>query len=106
MSGRYYKYDEDGNPVEVDDVLEWGRWYTRERRRVARDIVGIYEVSTVFLGIDHGWGDGPPVLWETMIFTSQPDELDQFQQRYTSLSEAAHTHEVIVQGLREEEDGV
>lgn len=31
--------------------------------------VGPWTVSSVFLGVDHGAGlEGPPVLWETMIF--------------------------------------
>jgi len=36
--------------------------------RVGHDMIGRYSVSTVFLGLDHGWGSGPPILWETMIF--------------------------------------
>ncbi len=26
------------------------------------------KVSTVFLGLDHNFGDGPPILWETLVF--------------------------------------
>lgn len=37
--------------------LWWKFWETRW-----------VNVSTVFLAIDHAFGDGPPVLYETMIF--------------------------------------
>ena len=47
-------------------------------------------VSTVFLGIDHSFGEGPPILWETMIFDGPHD---QFQERYTSKEEAIAGHE-------------
>jgi hypothetical protein len=30
-------------------------------------------VSTVFLGLDHSWNVGPPVLFETMIFGGELD---------------------------------
>lgn len=30
-----------------------------------------YWVSTVWLGIDHGWGEGPPLIFETMVFSGR-----------------------------------
>jgi hypothetical protein len=44
-------------------------------------------VSTVFLGIDHGFrcDRGLPVLWETMIFGGPHDG---YQNRYTSRTDA------------------
>lgn len=48
---------------------EWARDFEKvENRRVAYDEVGDRRVSTVFLGIDHNYGDGPPLLFETMVF--------------------------------------
>lgn len=41
---------------------------SRDRRVVARTQVGQLFVSTVWLGIDHSWGGGPPLIFETMIF--------------------------------------
>jgi hypothetical protein len=34
---------------------------------VRQEHVGCSHVSTVFLGIDHGWGSKIPILWETMV---------------------------------------
>lgn len=78
-----YTLDTTGNPVAEPDLMKWAKWYEqRDVRRVADerfDAAGIeMRVSTVFLGIDHSFGDGPPVLWETMIFGGP---LDQEQDR-------------------------
>ena len=43
-------------------------------------------VSTVFLGLEMAFRDGPPVLFETMIFGGPFDE--QFQWRYHTKKEA------------------
>ena len=55
-------------PVPIDDVLEWGQWFEDADRRVARDEIGDYTVSTVFLGLDHSMGGAEPQLFETMVF--------------------------------------
>ena len=83
--------DEDGNPVREPDTLQWGKWFQDGGgRRVGNTKIreGV-SVSTVFLGIDHNWGEGPPVLWETMIFVGKHD---QDQDRYTSALDAIHGH--------------
>ena len=55
--------------VPVEDTIEWATWYenAKEERIVGSTHVGPLHVSTVFLGIDHGWGDKPR-WFETMIF--------------------------------------
>lgn len=93
----YYILDEDGNPIPEPDVLAWGRWVQEnldrkiiEQTRIPGDVL----VSTVFLGIDHGfgfgWDDVPaPVLWETMIFGGPHD---MYQKRYVSHAQAVEGH--------------
>jgi hypothetical protein len=48
----------------------------------------------VFLGTDHSFGDGPPLLWETMIFGGKHDE---FQERYSNLADAKAGHKRALQ---------
>jgi hypothetical protein len=60
---------------------------------------GAVTVSTVFLGLDHAWGDGPPMLFETMIFGGG-DEWDQLQWRYTSWDDAEAGHAAVVERLQ------
>jgi hypothetical protein len=89
MANGRYILDSNGNPVEENDLLTWGRWLENApNREVGRDTTaGGAQVSTVFLGLDHGFGR--PVLWETMIFGGP---LDGFQARYTSLEDALAGH--------------
>jgi hypothetical protein len=72
-----YILNEAGEPVPASDTATWGRFMESGERQLANDLVGDIRVSTVFLGIDHGYGflrhlpdGGPvaPVLWETMVF--------------------------------------
>lgn len=59
----------DRKPVPEPDLLKWASWYGVTDRVVAKSwISDKIEVSTVFLGLDHRWGSGPPILWETMVF--------------------------------------
>jgi hypothetical protein len=66
-------------------------------RIVAKTQLGDVEVSTVFLGLDHAWGYGPPLLFETLIFGGPYDgEMD----RYSTWDEATAGHERFVAALR------
>ena len=79
----------DREPV-VCTMLEWGRLMENmERRRVAWDKVGAVEISTVFLGLDHQHGAGPPLLFETMVFGGDHDGS---QDRCSTWEEAERQH--------------
>jgi hypothetical protein len=100
----YYVLDANGEPLAIHDALVWGEWFHNagEQRIVAKDnILGI-EVSTVFLGLDHRFiGDGPPILYETMIFAGGDDEwLDLNQWRYCTREEALRGHAYAVAMVR------
>lgn len=86
----------DKKPVEAE-LLEWAKWFEqKDVRRVAFDRLNndSITVSTVFLGIDHNWGDdGPPVLFETMIFGGRMGvHYDEYQERYCTWEEAEQGH--------------
>jgi len=69
-----------------------------EARRVAEDTVDGKWVSTVFLGLDHQYGDGPPLVFETMVFH---DGDGREEWRYSTWDEAVTGHQAIVAALRE-----
>lgn len=79
----------DGKIVKrCDDLLAWAKWFECANRHVAKDEKKGVRVSTVFLGLNHGFGDAP--LWfETMIFGGAHD---QFQERYSTWEEAESGH--------------
>lgn len=84
-----YILSENGEPVRAESVTQWGEWFESADRIVAQyELAGVL-VSTVFLGSDHSFGSGPPVLWETMIFGGEHDE---YQERYTSRESAIEGH--------------
>ena len=84
-----YVLNASGEPIAETNPLKWARWFQTADREVARDGHGNVNVSTVFLGLDHSFGAGPPVLWETMIFGGAHDE---YQKRYTSRVDALTGH--------------
>lgn len=58
--------------IPCEDLMEWAKWMSTADRTVARtDIEGLVVVSTVFLGIDHQFGEGEPLLFQTMAFEGQ-----------------------------------
>jgi hypothetical protein len=63
-------------------------------RRVALTIIpeaGV-EISTVFLGIDHAFGDGPPLLFESLIYSIDGGDSERDCFRYSSWWEAEEGH--------------
>lgn len=89
MEQGYWILDAQRRPKKVADVLEWGRWFETSDRVVKQEMIGDARVSTVFLGIDHSWDNGPPVLFETMIFGG---EHDQYQDRCSTWQQAEDMH--------------
>jgi hypothetical protein len=75
-----------------------GRW---EARVVGRTPVGDWEVSTVFLGVDHAvpGTPGPRRLFETMIFHRGDGRAAWFCARYATWAEAATGHGAVVAWL-------
>lgn len=87
-AGLYWMLDDKGDPVSTHDVLVWGAWFACFKNRlIARDAVGDATVSTVFLGIDHGYGQNhTPVLFETMVFGGPNDgELWRYETKQAAL---------------------
>lgn len=86
------------NGTATDDLDLWSKELA-DHKRIDRTRVEPWSVSTVFLGIDHGWDDGPPLLYETMVFGPH---VDQYCERYSTEDEAREGHDRIVGWLRRE----
>ncbi len=112
MNIKHYILNDDHTVTEVDDVIEWATKFETGNRIVKQEQVGDWFVSTVFLGLDFGWGD-VPMIFETMIFDhSQPvtyklgkkehtSDKDIYQERYSTYDEAVHSHDTLVQSIRD-----
>ena len=86
----------DGIAVPEPLNITWAVWMAdhREDYHLTDDILGI-NVSTVFLGLDHSFGRGDPILWETMIFDNEAADdghvIDQW--RFSFQADAYDFHE-------------
>lgn len=102
----HYILDEYGDPVPEYDVIKWAMWFEqagKDRVVAYTPIDGNEVVSTVFLGLDHSFSGGPPILYETMVFENdvQKDDFDHNQRRYHTREEAIEGHNEIVRLLLE-----
>jgi len=84
-------YDREGN------VLDRDRWISLfgddDYKVVARTEVDDVMVSTVWLGLNHQYGDGPPLIFETLVIDGGNDG-DMW--RYSTEAEAIEGHERAV----------
>lgn len=95
----WYVLDANRKPVRCSSVEQWEASMLQgsDAKRVAFDKIGEVEVSTVFLGLDHGYKrDAAPVVFETMVFNAPTD----YMERYTTWEDAEAGHAAVVAGLR------
>lgn len=95
-------YDREGQPISHD---QWGRLRQDDPEyfRVAVSDVAppSVHVSTVWLGLNHQYGAGPPLIFETMIFGGQHD---QWCMRYSTEAEAKEGHARVVAAIEKGTD--
>ena len=80
-------------PVPCEDLMEWAKRLEGADRKVKLTKTRDIQISTVFLGLDHQFGDGPPLLFETMVFGGQ---LDGEMNRYSTWDDAVKGHKEMV----------
>jgi len=95
-------------PVPCEDLIKWAKEFHKLDRRVDHTEVLVEEVegvkwvkiSTVFLGIDHSFEKGPPLLFETMIFGGKYGD---YEERCSTWDEAVAQHAVAVALVKSKE---
>lgn len=88
----YYIMDKDHNVIPVEDAREWARSFERDTRIIKQEKLWTGKfVSTVFLGLNHRFDEGEPLIFETMVF---PDEAD--IERYSTYEQAITGHDEMV----------
>lgn len=75
------------------DLMTWAEAFEKSRHIGLTDINDKCYVSTVFLGLDHNYFGGEPILFETMIFGGP---LDGEQWRYHTYDQAERGHSEAV----------
>lgn len=94
--GDYYILE--GHEAKEVDFMEWAEWRAKANRHVADEKVGDVRISTIFLGLNHQFGDGAPLLFETLVFGGA---LDQEMDRYSTWAEAEAGHKQTVERVKE-----
>lgn len=95
--GEYY--DRKGMPL--DDLMEWARLFEDKDYQIIKQTRHKekgreFWLSTVWLGLDHNFGFGPPLIFETMSLEYKPkwneviaSETEwEWQERYSTEEEA------------------
>lgn len=94
-------YDRDGAVID-DEQRAWRLMGDMDYKRVARTSVmdgadpsKAFDVSTVWLGLDHAFSGGPPLIFETMVFAAGSSS-DLECERYATEAQAREGHTAMV----------
>lgn len=88
--------------IPIKDVVKWSNWFEKADRIVKQESIkpgGVW-ISTVFLGLDHNFSEGKPILFETMVFTSKKSMKEIDVVRYSTWEEAEKGHKEMVKKLK------
>jgi hypothetical protein len=95
---RPFAYYPDGKPIVDDELLsanmKWALLFEQcGEQRIVGSTKTLYgeRLSTVWLGLDHNWGGGPPLIYETMLFAPNRITADErmivLQARFRAMKE-------------------
>lgn len=103
-----YILDKDKNVIPAT-VIEWGEFFEKNRsERIVRqeEIMG-KRISTVFIGIDLGYFNDRPLIFETMVFDPADSGHDIYCTRYSTWQQAEEGHieavNWVLNGCKEED---
>lgn len=90
-------YNKEGKKI---TLREWGKLFEDWKyKRIGLDnLPNGYRVSTVWLGLDHSFTGGEPLIFETMVFNDKLKESAQDcdMERYSTLEQAIKGHKKMV----------
>jgi len=89
------RYRRDGTPYPDSDagLIEWAKDFEDFPKRIVRQetLPNGYYISTVWLGLDHRWDAGPPLIFETMVW-GPGGECEEYMERYSTENDAILGH--------------
>ncbi len=84
-------YDRQGRHMSME---EWTNAFEGDRHIAKTELPNGVTISTVWLGLDHSFDEGPPLIFETMAFP--PDKWrDLDSARYSTEEQAKAGHEAM-----------
>jgi hypothetical protein len=107
-----FYYLNDDHTTRPCDVVEWAEQLTHmmitNNKNLKEDTVNGKWISTIWLGIDHNYLGGLPLIFETMVFNDGDLHLDEYCDRYSTWDEAIEGHQKAIQwvldGCKDEMD--
>lgn len=93
MSDKYFLNED--HTYRPCSLTEWSEQVETMNRRVARNEIDGHLVSTVWLGLDHSFDGGLPLLLETMVFNKEGKDI--YCDRYTTWEEAEEGHKKAIE---------
>lgn len=88
----YYRRDGTPYPPGLRGLIAWGLEFESIENKIVDCTMTIYneDVSTVWLGLDHGFLNDRPLIFETMVFSRHG--VRNIQLRYATEAEAHRGH--------------
>ncbi|MFC9432707.1 hypothetical protein [Nocardia sp. NPDC057030] len=98
---RQWYYDRDGRPIDLTTAAELksDESYVRIARTKVVDganLALVFDVSTVWVGFDFRLNEGPPLIFETMVFS---DGGAVVADRYSTTAQAQQGHAATVESV-------
>lgn len=97
MSPDNLYFDREGKPIRLE---EWAdHMEDADYRRIGQTQVGEWRVSTVWIGLNGGFGVVPVGIFETAVFrvsNGTRDDRDEISKRYSTEAEALLGHDAVV----------
>lgn len=106
--------DKQIQPVNAQEYIKWVKITTiaqkenHDHLRVAESRVGVLGeiwISTVFMGVNHRFGEGPPLLFETLVFSESHKQIDGMCMRTSTWAEAEIAHQDMVERVQDRLNG-
>src|SRR5437868_3160304 len=88
------------------DLEAWARGFKDPDQRIIEqtELPDGRLVSTVWLGLDHSFGGGPPMIFETMVFPKRGDYSELDCERWATEEEARAGHRRLVEKWSDDPD--
>jgi hypothetical protein len=91
-----------GKEVVPCSFEEWGIMFMGKERLLWQEAHQNHFISTVFLGMDHSFLNGPPLWFESMVFCQDGHKCmwDTHCERYTTYDQAQRGHRLLMEKVK------
>jgi hypothetical protein len=88
-------FDKNGKPI---GMFEWATLFEDKKYKIIKQEVlpNDYFVSTIWLGLNHRFNEGNPLIFESLVFPAKGNWSKLDCERYSTLAEAKKGHKKLV----------